>query len=92
MELTKAEEDANEKKRKAEGISLEEIGQTVDNSDQKKTKLLEDVDKDEQAGDSAPSAEVKSTAQQNRDDDEEADNDERYVCTDRDAFILTKMK
>ncbi|EIM22958.1 Cwf15/Cwc15 cell cycle control protein [Wallemia mellicola] len=90
LELTKAEEEANEKKRKAEGISLEEIGQTVDNGDQKKAKLLEDVDKDEQPGDSVPSAEVEATNQQSRDNDEEADDDESDEDSEDDEAELLR--
>lgn len=77
LELNKAEDEANEKKRKAQGLSLEDIGQSADDSEQKRPKFIQNVDEDEEHAE--PEIEGQQTSQanpQNVDKDEEADDDE----------------
>ena len=89
LELNKAEEEANEKKRKAEGISLEEIGQSIGDSEQKRRKMVEQAaDKDEEVDEVAEAAEaaeaasaaapatIESNQDTNIDQDDAADEEE----------------
>ncbi|EOR01439.1 hypothetical protein E3P92_00438 [Wallemia ichthyophaga] len=79
LELNKAEEEANEKKRKAQGLSLEDIGQGTDDSQQKIPKLIDNPGEgDAHAEPSTRTHESQASEDkpQTLDKDEEADDDE----------------
>lgn len=83
LELNKAEEEANEKKRKAQGLSLEDIGQGTDDSQQKIPKLIDNPGEgDAHAEPSTRTHESQASEDkpQTLDKDEEADDDERWVA------------
>ncbi|TIA90585.1 hypothetical protein E3P99_01540 [Wallemia hederae] len=100
LELNKAEEEASEKKRKAEGISLEEIGQSTGDSEQKRPKLVEQADKDEvvdevaEAASAAAPATIESNHDTNVDQDDAADEEEESDddSEDDEAELLRELE